>query len=127
MLNPQTPSQAARTHPARPSVPTPVGDGSGFERGAAAHDRAPQLLPDERTRLAELETAIKHGFVQIGLALEEIFDRGLDREYGTRPEYCQERWNIGYRHAMHLIAAAKVGTIVPVKNTDRRPRRRGEL
>jgi hypothetical protein len=78
------------------------------------------LVPDERFRLSELEIVIEGGlqtFVDVGLALGEIRDSRLYREtHATFEDYCLERWKFTGRRGRQLIAAAEIGTVVPVEN-----------
>jgi hypothetical protein len=79
-----------------------------------------QLSPAERCRLAELEQVVDAGmqtFVDVGLALLEIRDGRLYRQtHGTFESYCTARWGFTDRRGRQLIAAAEIGTMVPVAN-----------
>jgi VRR-NUC domain len=74
----------------------------------------------EHERLDELEAIIERGlqtFVEVGLALSEIRESHLYREvHATFEDYCRERWDFTDRRARQLIAAAEIGTMVPVEN-----------
>jgi VRR-NUC domain len=74
----------------------------------------------EHERLDELEAIIERGlqtFVEVGLALSEIRESQLYREaHATFEDYCRERWDFTDRRARQLIAAAGIGTMVPVRN-----------
>jgi hypothetical protein len=74
----------------------------------------------ETCRFVELETVVERGlgtFVEVGNALAEIRDRKLYRQtHGTFAAYCEDRWNVTDRRARQMIAAAEIGTIVPVGN-----------
>jgi DNA modification methylase len=74
----------------------------------------------ERARLTELEQVVERGFetfLQVGAALLEIRQRKLYREgHETFEDYCRTRWGFGARRARQLIAAAQIGTAVPVEN-----------
>jgi VRR-NUC domain len=74
----------------------------------------------EHKRLDELEAIIERGvqtFVEIGLALSEIRETRLYREvHATFDDYCRERWDFTDRRARQLIAAAEIGTMVPVES-----------
>lgn len=81
-------------------------------------------LPNEATRLTELEGVIAVGlqsYAEVGNALLEIRDSKLYRaSHGTFESYCFERWGISINYAGKLILAAKTvenlktGTIVPL-------------
>jgi hypothetical protein len=80
-----------------------------------------QTVTDVATRrLAELEAVIEAGlqtFVEVGAALLEIRDGRLYREtHASFEAYCRERWNFTGRRGRQLIAAAEVGTVVPIEN-----------
>jgi site-specific DNA-methyltransferase (adenine-specific) len=85
---------------------------------------ASNLSPVERFRLSELEAVVERGlatfratFRDVGLALSEIRAAGLYRAtHPTFEDYCDERWGFGGRRGRQLIAAAELGTIVPVAN-----------
>jgi len=70
------------------------------------------LAPDERDRLATLETRIGEGmatFVAVGAALAEIREARLYRATGeTFEDYCRDRWQFSGRHAERLMSAAQV-------------------
>jgi VRR-NUC domain len=74
----------------------------------------------EHKRLDELEAIIERGvqtFVEVGLALSEIRETRLYREvHATFDDYCRERWDFTDRRARQLIAAAEIGTMVPVES-----------
>jgi hypothetical protein len=82
--------------------------------------RSGRLSLREHERLYELETVIEGGvqtFVEVGLALSEIRDARLYRQtHGSFEAYCEERWGFSGRRGRQLMAAAEVGTIVPVSN-----------
>jgi len=71
------------------------------------------MSPEETDRLAELEAIIKRdmqGFVRVGLALKEIFDKNLYRgKYTTWKDYLKAEWDMGKSYADYQIKAA--GTI----------------
>lgn len=79
-----------------------------------------ELAVAEAARLAELEQVVERGlqtFVDVGQALLEIRRRELYRAtHGSFESYCRARWNLTGRRGRQLIAAAEVGTIVPVPN-----------
>ncbi len=70
----------------------------------------------QRARLAELEAVVERGlqtFVEVGLALTEIRERGLYRETHAAFEgYCRERWGFSGSRGRQMIAAAKTVTAV---------------
>jgi hypothetical protein len=72
----------------------------------------PPLTDIEKKRLADCEAVIERnivGFREIGAALREIKDAKLYRkDYKTFAEYCQERWNLGYRRAHQFIEASGI-------------------
>lgn len=74
----------------------------------------------ERVALIQLEDVIERGlktFIEVGNALERIRDEHLYRaSHETFEDYCRERWGFSDRRARQLMAAAEVGTIVPVEN-----------
>lgn len=78
------------------------------------------LVIAERTRLGECEVVVERGlatFVEVGQALLEIRDSRLYREdFKTFEDYCRERWDFTDRRARQLMAAAEIGTTVPVAN-----------
>ena len=69
------------------------------------YDRAPLPSAD---RLLQLENKMQRSFVEIGLALQEIKDKGLYRlTHNSFDSYCQDRWNMASRqYAVKLIKAA---------------------
>lgn len=79
-----------------------------------------ELAVIERARFTELESVVERGmqtFVEVGQALMEIRDERLYREtHGTFVAYCRERWGFTDRRGRQLMAAAEVGTVVPVSN-----------
>jgi hypothetical protein len=78
------------------------------------------LARSETTRLVELECVIEQGiatFIAVGNALSEIRESRLYREtHATFEDYCLERWKFTGRRGRQLIAAAEIGTVVPVEN-----------
>jgi hypothetical protein len=77
------------------------------------------LLPVERSRLAELEAVIERGlhtFVEVGSALMEVRDGRLYRDdFDAFETYCRERWGMSKTHAnRHIDAAAVVGALTPI-------------
>lgn len=62
--------------------------------------------------LPELESVIERGlttFVDVGIALVEIRDRGLyTTDYATFDDYCRDRWNFKRARAYQLMDAAKI-------------------
>ncbi|HXI19415.1 MAG TPA: site-specific DNA-methyltransferase [Chloroflexota bacterium] len=70
--------------------------------------------------LDQLERVIEGGlqtFVEVGLALLAIRDRGLYRkrkggQYDTFEDYCRERWKFTRQYAYNLMDAAKVAGIL---------------
>lgn len=66
----------------------------------------------EASRLADLEGVIERGlstFVEVGEALLSIRDERLYRlTHGTFEAYCEDRWQMGRRHANRLIEASAV-------------------
>jgi len=78
------------------------------------------LAPVEAATLAEHEASVERGlstFLDVGRALLAIRDERLYRaEHDTFESYCQDRWAMTDRYARNLMAAASVGTVVPVTN-----------
>ena len=70
------------------------------------------LNVSERNELERCEVVIKQGlktFVEVGQALMLIKEKKLYRgRYGTFEKYCQEKWDMGRRHANRLINSTKV-------------------
>jgi len=69
------------------------------------------LTKPEQTELGELEKTIEHGlgtFVEVGLALRVIRDKGLYRAHGTFGDYCKRRWGMTGRRGYQLVDAAEV-------------------
>lgn len=66
----------------------------------------------------ECEQIIERGlgtFLEVGSALVRIHDARLYRqEYATFEVYCEHRWGFTDRRARQLMAAAQIGTVVPV-------------
>jgi hypothetical protein len=65
----------------------------------------------ERRDLQRLETQIENGlktFLQVGLALKEIRDLGLYKEFGTFEQYVSKRWELSSRRAYQFIDAVDV-------------------
>lgn len=65
----------------------------------------------ERRDLQRLETQIENGlktFLQVGLALKEIRDLGLYKEFGTFEQYVSKRWEHNRDWAYKLISAVEV-------------------
>jgi len=65
----------------------------------------------ERRDLQRLETQIENGlktFLQVGLALKEIRDLGLYKEFGTFEQYVSNRWEHSKSWAYRLIEAVSV-------------------
>lgn len=71
-------------------------------------------------RLSNLEATIETGlqtFLEVGEALAEIRDSKLYRaNHETFDAYCRDRWGFGDRRARQLMAAAEIGTVVPIDN-----------
>jgi hypothetical protein len=78
------------------------------------------LTPYEQDKLANCEHVIEHGlqtFVDVGESLLTIRDDRLYRAtHGTFEDYCHARWGFTDRRARQIMAAAEIGTIVPVAN-----------
>jgi len=58
------------------------------------------VLFRSRRDLQRLETQIENGlqtFLQVGLALKEIRDSGLYKEFGTFEQYVSKRWELSSR------------------------------
>jgi hypothetical protein len=70
------------------------------------------LTTQETVRLCELERIIqknKDGFVECGMALEEVRDSKMYRAtFKTFEDYCEKRWGFSKRSAYQFIAAAQV-------------------
>lgn len=66
----------------------------------------------------ECEQIIERGlgtFIEVGSALVRIREGRLYRqEYASFEVYCQRRWGFSDRRARQLMAAAEIGTVVPV-------------
>ena len=79
-----------------------------------------RLTQSARRTLAGLEAIVTSGlmvFVEVGLALAEIRDSRLYHEtHATFESYCADRWGFTGRRGRQLIAAAEVGTVVPIAN-----------
>lgn len=75
-------------------------------------------MENESSRLEHLEAVIEkglNGFLEVGEALIEIRESRLYRgTHGTFEAYCDARWGFTDRRARQLMAAAEIGTIVPV-------------
>jgi len=72
-------------------------------------DKKP-LDADERELLQQHEAIIKTGlrtFLEVGVAFEEIRDRGLYREHGTFEAYCQKVWKISRTKAYRYLKASQ--------------------
>lgn len=94
-------------------TPTDAAPLSALDRDSSA-PRTGELA----SALADCETVIERGlntFVEVGTSLLRIRDERLYRQdYRDFDSYCQNRWSFGRRRADQLIAAAEIGTIVPV-------------
>jgi len=91
-----------------------------------------QITSIEQSQLKEYEVVIERGlktFVNVGLALMAIRDKGLYRhDYGTFEDYCRERWGMARRTAYQLIDAVEVvenvrncAQILPANEAQARP------
>src|SRR5215203_6090051 len=100
------------------SVPT-AAEVREMERSPVPEDAALELDRSEEIRLDELESIIERGletFIEVGQALAEIRKKKLYREtHESFEAYCKERWHFSGRRGRQLMAAAKVGTVVPVR------------
>jgi hypothetical protein len=64
-------------------------------------------IPDNGSRLSELERVVDNGHVERGRALREIRDDGLyPKTFATFEKYCKERFLMTPRHAQRLMAFA---------------------
>jgi len=105
-------SQATVVVTASPTPPTERGiTREGMSRFKTLMNA--ELLSDpEEERLCVCETAIQtgwRGFVEAGLALEEIRDKRLYRNnFNSFEDYCAIRWDFKRTKADYLIAAARI-------------------